>query len=566
MLRRKDVDHILMTMLNSHKGVSDLLVTTKKPFQVESNGALVPVKFEPDISALTPYQTEMLSLGLLQGDPRNTDILTRTGSCDCAYQVPGESRFRINIFQQRKDYSIVLRKLSSHIMSIDELGLPDIFKTMAKESNGLILITGSTGSGKSTTLAALLNEMNETRPIHILTLEDPIEFVHPVKKATFNQRELGTDYDSFATGLRAALRQAPKVILVGEMRDRETVDIGLAAASTGHLVVSTLHSIDCGQTINRIVGMFEQEEEDQIRGRLVECLRYVVNQRLLRKKGGGRVAAQEIMGVNLRIKEILLKGESKGKTFYEIIGLNRSLGWQNYDQIMAELFEQDKITAESAMANASKRAVLAQMLDRIKTKKGIASKDDIKLSMDQRAGEAKGLIDKYWPEAGSRFPINKMTTYLTVNIEAPTDLPRPGTEVQMQFTVKDTYKPRFGAERTIEATGTLHLTGKNESNTQQVNRLNSIEVKKVTFPDESSIAQSRQSNYIEFIGKMLPEQMEFRTSEANYLSKEKKEALETLSKIGDPLVAERLRSNLQFLTDEVDQKLIKQAIVKIYGG
>src|SRR5262249_48229437 len=214
--------------------------------------------------------------------------------------------------------SVILRKLSTEIPSVEQLNFPPIFIQMTKEKTGLILVTGATGSGKSTTLASLLNELNETRPIHIVTLEDPLEFVHPQKKATFNQREMGSDFSSFAAGLRASLRQAPKVILVGEMRDRETVEIGMSAGETGHLVMSTLHTINAGQTINRIVGMFDQEEEKQIRIRLAESLRWVVSQRLLPKVGGGRIAALEITGNSLRVKEAIEHGESEGKTFYEI--------------------------------------------------------------------------------------------------------------------------------------------------------------------------------------------------------------------------------------------------------
>ena len=228
---------------------------------------------------------------LVKGDWRLTETLLREGSCDLSYALEGVARFRVNIFSQRGCYSIVLRKLETQIPTVEDLKLPPVFYKMAEEKNGLILVTGATGSGKSTSLAALLNVINSKKSVHIITLEDPVEFVHTHKQATFNQRELGMDFDRFASGLRAALRQAPKVILVGEMRDRETVEIGLGAAETGHLVVSTLHTIDAGQTINRIVGMFEQEEEKQIRIRLAETVRWIVCQRLLPKAGGGRVAA-----------------------------------------------------------------------------------------------------------------------------------------------------------------------------------------------------------------------------------------------------------------------------------
>src|SRR6266566_637357 len=231
---------------------------------------------EPPIDRLTPFQTETIALNIINRNRRLTEDLIKAGSCDCSYSLGQKARFRVNIFSQRGHYSVILRKLSTEMPSIDQLNLPPVFHTITKEKTGLVLVTGATGSGKSTTLAAVLNELNETKSIHIVTLEDPVEFVHPQKKATFNQREMGNDFSTFAAGLRAALRQAPKVILVGEMRDRDTVEIAMSAAETGHLVMSTLHTINAGQTINRIVGMFEQSEEQLIRGRLAALLRWVV--------------------------------------------------------------------------------------------------------------------------------------------------------------------------------------------------------------------------------------------------------------------------------------------------
>src|SRR5882762_7034775 len=260
-MTKAELDYILGTMLDSNRNVSDLNITADKPLQVESSGELVPVAIEPPVEKLTPFQTETISLNIMNRNRRLTEDLLKTGSCDCSYSLGQKARFRVNIFTQRGHYTIILRKLSTDIPSVDQLNLPPIFHTIAKEKTGLVLVTGATGSGKSTTLAALLNELNETKSMHIVTLEDPVEFVHPQKKATFNQREMGNDFSSFASGLRAALRQAPKVILVGEMRDRETVEIGMSAAETGHLVMSTLHTINAGQTINRIVGMFDQAEE-----------------------------------------------------------------------------------------------------------------------------------------------------------------------------------------------------------------------------------------------------------------------------------------------------------------
>src|SRR5437773_1344292 len=257
-MTKAELDYILATMLDSNKNVSDLNITVDKPLQVESSGELVAVSIEPSVEKLTPFQTETLALNIINRNRRLTEDLIRSGSCDCSYSLGQKARFRVNIFAQRGHYTTILRKLSTEIPSVDQLNLPPVFHTIAREKTGLVVVTGATGTGKSTTLAALLNELNETKSIHIVTLEDPVEFVHPQKTATFNQREMGNDFSTFAAGLRAALRQAPKVVLVGEMRDRETVEIGMSAAETGHLVMSTLHTINAGQTINRIVGMFDQ--------------------------------------------------------------------------------------------------------------------------------------------------------------------------------------------------------------------------------------------------------------------------------------------------------------------
>src|SRR6266851_5026967 len=271
-MRRPELDYLLTTMLNSQPEVSDLVFTVEKPLQVESFGELKPVPCEPAIEKLTPFQTEMVALNLMGDNQWHISDLLRRGSCDAAYTLTDKARFRINIFSQRGNYSIVLRKLNTVIPTLEWLSFPEIIKQIPREKTGLVLVTGATGSGKSTTLAAILHEINKTKPVHIITLEDPVEFIHTHKEATFNQRELGTDFDSFANGLRAALRQAPKVILVGEMRDRDTVRIALSAAETGHLVLSTIHTIDAGQTINRILGMFEPEEQEQVRYRLADTL------------------------------------------------------------------------------------------------------------------------------------------------------------------------------------------------------------------------------------------------------------------------------------------------------
>ena len=369
-MRRKELDYVLSTMLDSNNDVSDINLTVDKPLQVETSGQLVPVKIEPNIEKLTPFQSEMMALNLVNGSRRLTEDLLRTGSCDCSHSVPAKARFRVNIFSQRGNYSIVLRKLNTKIPTLADLKMPSIFQNVAKEKTGLILVTGATGSGKSTTLAGLLNEINDSKSIHIITLEDPVEFVHQQRKATFNQREMGTDFDSFASGLRAALRQAPKVILVGEMRDRETVEIGLSAAETGHLVVSTLHTIDAGQTINRILGMFENEEQEQIRLRLADTLRWIISQRLAPKVGGGRQALLEIMGSNLRTRDSIVMGESEGKSFYEIIEASYTFGWRTFDQACLEAYENGFITEETAVLYCTKKGPVTRGMDNIKKGRG----------------------------------------------------------------------------------------------------------------------------------------------------------------------------------------------------
>ncbi len=395
-MRRSELDFILSTMLGLDRQtdtgmrrrveVSDLNFTVDRPLQVEQNGELVPVVCNPPIPQLTPYQTEMIALNLINGNPRLTEDLLRTGSCDASYSVADTLRFRVSIFTQRGKYSIVMRKLTSEIPSLEQLKLPDIFHDVPKENTGLVLVTGATGSGKSTTLAAILNEINLTRSVHIITLEDPVEFVHPHKKSTFNQREMGNDFSTFATGLRAALRQAPKVVLVGEMRDRETVEIGLSAAETGHLVLSTLHTIDAGQTINRILGMFEPEEQEQIRVRLADILRWVISQRLAPKVGGGRHALVEIMGANLRTKETIVHGESEGKSFYEIIEANTTFGWRTFDAACLEAYEQNIITEETALLYASKRGTVSRNIDKVKKNRGeLMTSSELKMKEPTKA-------------------------------------------------------------------------------------------------------------------------------------------------------------------------------------
>jgi twitching motility protein PilT len=389
-MRRNELDYVLNTLLDYNKDVSDVIFTVDRPLQVEVTGQLMPVPIHPHVEKLTPYHTEMIALNLLGCSKRLTEELIRTGSCDTSYSLSDRARFRVNVFAQRGCYSIVLRKLNAKIPSIADLNLPEVLSNTSKEKTGLVLVTGATGSGKSSTLAALIDEINARSSIHIITLEDPIEFVYAQKMATINQRELGTDFDSFATGLRAALRQAPKVILVGEMRDRATVEIALSAAETGHLVFSTLHTIDAGQTINRVLGMFEPEEQDQVRYRLSDTLRWVIGQRLAPKIGGGRFPLLEVMGTNLRTKESIVHGEAEGKSFYEIIEASQTFGWRTFDFSCLDAYRKGLITEEVAMSYCSKRGVMTRGIDNIRKGRGEMTSNiaDLRMSGPAESGRS----------------------------------------------------------------------------------------------------------------------------------------------------------------------------------
>jgi len=390
-MRRQEIDYILNRMLDTFKDVSDLNMTVGKPLQAEVSGNLEEVPIDPPIKELTPFQTEIMALNLIDKDPRLTRDLIGKGSCDLSYELLGKARFRVSVFSQMANTSIVLRRLETRIPTLvlpmaGSPKLPESFSQIAQEKNGIILVTGATGSGKTTSLAAVLNEINETKSVHIITLEGPVEYRHPHKKATFNQREMGTDFTSFSHGLRASLRQAPKVILLGEMRDRETVEIALRAAETGHLVLSTLHTVDAGQTINRILGMFTIEEENQIRIRLADLVRWVVSQRLLPRVGGGRIAAFEVMGTNLRIKDVIRHGETEEKTFFNIIEQGKAFGMTTFDDFIVGLFEKSIITEETARAYATRKGVTGRGIDMVRSRRGEATTDIKELKVDTDYG------------------------------------------------------------------------------------------------------------------------------------------------------------------------------------
>jgi twitching motility protein PilT len=380
-MRRQQLDLLLTAMLRSHPNISDLLFSAGRPFQVESDGELRAVYSNPRISKLTAYQTERIALNIIGDNRRLLRDLHSRGACDCSYAVDDRNRFRVNIFRQRGKFAIVMRRMQATMPTLDGLFLPSIFQDICKTKNGLVLLTGATGSGKTTTLAAMLDQINDTQAVHIVTLEDPIEFMHEHKRGTFSQRELGNDFEDFASGLRSALRQAPKVILVGEIRDRATVEIALTAAETGHLVLSTLHTINAGQTINRILGMFDLSEQAQLRLRLTETLRFVVSQRLVPRIGGGRQLIQEIMGSNLRVRETISLGESDVRSFYEIIEAQATFGWITFDQALLRACVGG--IEETALLYATNKAKLTRALDDANKERGQSREPAIDLRLDR---------------------------------------------------------------------------------------------------------------------------------------------------------------------------------------
>jgi twitching motility protein PilT len=354
-------------MISSSAGVSDLLFAVGKPPVLEEHGILEEFPIDTPTGVLDAPQIDQIAEHIMNGDERLKADLTRQGSCDCSYVLGDLARMRVNIFTQNGRPAIVMRKLQTEIPTLAQLGLPPIFREMIREKNGIIFVTGATGSGKTTTLAAMLNELNETQKIHILTLEDPIEFLHPHKQALFNQRQLGKDFRDFASGLRAALRQAPKVILVGEIRDRETMEIAMTASETGHIVFTTMHTINAGQTINRILGMFSKDEEQQLRQRLADTIRYVVSQRLVSKaEGSGRLLVTEIMGSSLRTRETLLYGESENRTFQEIIEAGDTMGWHSFDQSLLKAYKADLITDETALIFCAHKNKMRRDIEMVK--------------------------------------------------------------------------------------------------------------------------------------------------------------------------------------------------------
>jgi twitching motility protein PilT len=363
MITTDELDGLLTTMIQSAGAVSDLVFVAGKPPQAEVHGELEPVAFERPEPVLTGERIQSLADIIINRNAKLLGDLTDHGSCDCSYALGNLCRFRVNIYRQNGNCAMILRRLQTEMPSLESLGLPPVFREIISEKNGLVFVTGGTGNGKTTTLAAMLNEINRTCKIHVVSLEDPIEFLHPQLKSTFSQRELGRDFFSYPDGLRAALRQAPKVILVGEIRDRETLEIALTAGETGHLVFSTLHTISADQTIHRILGMFTKDEEQQVRERLAASLRYIVSQRLVPRKGGGRQLITELMGSTLRTREAIELGENENRRLHEIIEAGVSAGWHSFEQSLLKAYADDLITEETALLYSVNKPVMRQRLD-----------------------------------------------------------------------------------------------------------------------------------------------------------------------------------------------------------
>ncbi|MDQ6786328.1 MAG: PilT/PilU family type 4a pilus ATPase [Acidobacteriota bacterium] len=374
-----DVAPIIEQMLLISDNVSDLNFSTGQKPQVEISGSLYSAS-PLGLGKLSAFQTEMMAMAILRDNPEAASQLAKQGTSDLSYSIPGKCRFRVNIFQQRGSFSIVMRVIPFGIPSFEALNVPPQLAEICNLRTGLVLVTGPTGSGKSSTLAAVIDKINETKSYHIVTIEDPIEFLHSHKKSTVNQREVGSDTKSFGSALRAALRQAPKVILVGEMRDLETAEIALEAAETGHLVLSTLHTIDAAKTVDRIIGLYPKNEEKIIRMRLAQTFRYIVSQRLIPKADGkGRVAAVEILRSNQRTREYIEKGEGEGKTLLDAMRSGELDGMQDFDSVILKMINNKMINLEDGLSFATNQNNLLLQL------KGLGGGDDYNNAMSKSA-------------------------------------------------------------------------------------------------------------------------------------------------------------------------------------
>jgi twitching motility protein PilT len=362
-------------MLKSHTHVSDLIFSPGRAPQVEVSGQLIELKFK-GLESLTPQDTSYLANDIMGKNETPARKLEKDGSADLSYGIAGVARFRVNIFRQRGTCAVVMRVIPDNIPGFAQLNLPDALQEIVHLRNGIVLVTGPTGSGKSSTLAAIIDRMNEEKAYHILTIEDPIEFLHRHKRSTIHQRELHTDTPSFALALRAALRQAPKVILVGEMRDRETIEIALEACETGHLVLSTLHTIDASKTVERIVGVFPLADQQAIRTRLSKAFRFIVSQRLLPKKDGqGRIAAIEVLKSTMRTRDYVEKGESEGKSLLDAMRDGDTEGMQHFDGEIEKLIRKGIVDFETGLTYSTNAGNLRlELADYVENAKNMPEK------------------------------------------------------------------------------------------------------------------------------------------------------------------------------------------------
>jgi twitching motility protein PilT len=390
-----DLPPVIERMLLVSDKISDLNFSVGQLPQVEINGKLTPVQ-PLGMQKLSPYHTEIIAMTLLQGNPEAAERLARTGTADLSYSLPSRARFRVNVFQQRGVFSIVMRVIPTDIPTVKTLSLPSQLSEIAELRNGLVLVTGPTGSGKSSTQAAIIDIINDKKQYHIVTIEDPIEYLHIHKNSTINQREVGHDTCDFPSALRAALRQAPKVILIGEMRDYETTEIALEAAETGHLILSTLHTIDAAKTVDRIIGLYPKNEEAVIRTRLAQTFRYIISQRLIpRADGRGRVAAVEVLRSSPRTREYIESGEAEGKSLLDAMRDGKLDGMQDFDTVIKDFIERRLITLEDGLAFATNQNNLLLSLKGLTAAEDYVRRESAKMpaGMFSETGSLLGLIE-----------------------------------------------------------------------------------------------------------------------------------------------------------------------------
>lgn len=391
-MNKERFNDLLVAMILCESGISDLLFIPWRVPQMSCYGKLRSYTSDLIAEPVTAEMTTQLAEILIDGNALIAENYRKNGSCDCSYSVPGVARFRVNIYSQAGHRAIVMRKLSNTVPQLGELNVPPVFDQIITEHAGLVFITGATGTGKTTTLAAILNEINRTQDIHVVTLEDPVEYVHEPIQSSFSQREYGKDFYDFSFGLKAALRQAPHAIMVGEIRDRETMEVAITAGETGHIVFTSLHTINASQTINRILGMFDKDEQSLMRQRLADALRWVVSQRLVPKLDGGLHLVTEVMGNNMRSREVIIAGESEKHNLHEIIESSVTpWGWHSFEQSLLNAVLGGVIAPETALHYSSHKNQMQQALDKYTAGRAAAPKH--KMSAPAALDEKLALVE-----------------------------------------------------------------------------------------------------------------------------------------------------------------------------